>query len=50
MPIIITEVIMTEIKPKYKMSLNEAVNKKMDDKAFEAYLLLHEVSITRRDD
>jgi len=42
---------MTEIKTHYKpMSLYQAVNKRMDDKAFEAYLSFHEVSITRRDD
>jgi len=40
----------TQIKPNYKMNLNEAVNRKMDNEAFEAYLSFHEISVTRRDD
>lgn len=42
---------MATITPRYKpMSLDQAVNSRMDKEAFEAYLNLHEVYATRRDD
>ena len=45
-----SEAFMSEIKPHYKMSLDRAVEIRMNDEAWEAYLSFHQVSITRRDD
>lgn len=41
---------MSQIIPHYKMSLDEAVNRRMNKEEEELYLKFHEVSVTRRDD
>ena len=44
---------MSELKfkpPMRKMSLDEAVNNTMTPEAWKAYIDLHEVAVTRRDD